>query len=160
MSVTFREFTDTKNYSLVAFCSLLVFFVLVFSEFGSYISISALAFYLVFNLVWLHSVYSIYARETSQNISTPKKVVINNFIPFICFYSSYYNIIELLNFADKNPIPAYSNWFLQIFSLVLSVVQVFGNQDFSFIYFTAFIWLGFALYLYQGVNSKIQSLVV
>jgi hypothetical protein len=160
MSATFREYTDAKNCSIVAFCSLLVFFILVFTEFGIYISISALAFYLVFNLVWLHTAYSTFARETSQNSIHPKKVLINNFIPFVCFYSPYYNIIELLNFANQNTIPAYFNWFLQIISLIFAVIQAFGDQDFRFFYFTAFVWLGFALYLYHGVNGKIQSLVV
>jgi hypothetical protein len=159
MSVTLREFTDAKNDSIVAFCTLLVFFGLVFSEFGIYISLLALAIYLVFNLKWLYSTYFLYSKETKHNSSTPKKVILANFIPFVCFYQPYYHIIELLRFAGRNTFPAYFVWVSQLISLVFAVFKAFGDQDFSFLYYIGFVWLGFSFYLYQGVNRRIESLV-
>jgi hypothetical protein len=159
MSITFREFIDAKNDSIVAFCSLFAFFGLVFSEFGIYVSLLALAIYLVFNLKWLYSAYFLYSKETKHNSSTPKKVILANFIPIICFYKPYYHIIELLRFAGRKTFPAYFIWVLQMFSVVFAVFKAFGDQDFSFLYFIGFVWLSFTFYLYQGVNSKIENLI-
>ncbi len=158
MLVTFRELSDLRNSSIIAFIFLIIFFGLAFYDFGSYISILAFAFYLVFNLKWLYGCYIIFARITKLNSSTPKKVVLDNFVPLICFYRPYYNILELINFAKLNTLPAYFNWLSQIISLVYIVIKAFGDQNFDFLYFTASAWVGFSFYLYQGVNSKIKSL--
>jgi hypothetical protein len=159
MSVTLREYSNQKNNSIVALCSLLFFFTLTFFDLGLYTSIMAFVFYIVFNLRWLHNSYTIFVRESENATSTSKKTVIVNFIPFVCFYQPYYNIIELLKFANRNILPAYFNWFLQLVTIVYLVVQAFGDQNFEFIYFTMFVWAGFAFYLYQGVNSRVYQLM-
>ena len=159
MSVTFREYFDLKNNSIVALLSLISFFGLFIADFGTTISILVFAIYLVFNLRWLYSAYSLFGRETNNSSSTPKKVILANFVPVVCFYRPFYNILELLKFAGKNKVLAYFNWFLQLVSIVYAVVKAFSDQDFSFLYFTIFAWVCFSFYLYQGVNSKVENLV-
>ena len=159
MSITFREYVELKTSSIIAFSGLVTFFELVFFGFGSYISILVSAIYLVFNLRWLYSSYSIFANETKLNTLTPKKVVLVNFIPLICFYKPFYSVIELLNYSNKKPIFGYVNWTAQLISIPYIIFEAFGDQNFDFLYITSFIWASFSLYLYQGVNTKIQKLV-
>ena len=159
MSVTYREFLELRTSSIIALSALIVFFGLVILEIGSYTSILFFAVYLVFNLKWLYSSYSIFADETKLNTNSPKKAILANFIPLICFYTPYYNIVELLNYSNKKPIFGYINWTSQLVSIPYIIFKAFGDQNFDFLYITVFIWASFSLYLYHGVNTKIRKLV-
>ncbi len=159
MSVTYRDFLELRMSSIITLSALIVSFGLVILEIGSYTSILFFAVYLVFNLKWLYSSYSIFANETKLNTSSPRNVVLFNFIPLICFYNPYYNIIELLEYSNKRAIFGYINWTAQLISIPYIIFKAFGDQNFDFLYITVFIWASFSLYLYHGVNNKIRKLV-